>query len=75
MVLYLTTPNSDYRKNLKTSLIMQWIPGDISNLTFRKPGMFGNISSRKLKDSCEISSAILKNIWNFEFKKNISLIT
>lgn len=48
---------------------MQWIPGDISNLTFKKPGMFGNISSRKLKDSCEICSAILKNIWNFEFKK------
>jgi len=42
------------------------IQREILNLNSKKPGTFGNIPTKMLKDSSEICNVVLKNIWNSE---------
>ena len=52
---------------------------EVSNLNSKKAGTFGNIPTKVLKDSSDISNSILQNIWNYEilgkryFSKNLKL--
>ena len=44
---------------------------EILNLNSKKPGMFGNITTKMLKRSSEFCNIVLQNIWNSEILRRL----
>ena len=59
--------NVPFESRFKFKVVNEnYIQCEILNVNSEKPGTFGNIPPKILKDSSEVCNVILQNIWNSE---------